>query len=91
MKKIYNIIAVAIVAVTLAACSVSTNIVTTNGSCEKQGTATRTIWFGLAFGTTDVSIATAAKNGGITQIGTVDFEQYVGLFRTKYTTIVTGN
>jgi hypothetical protein len=38
----------------------------------------------------DYSIQTAAKNAGITKIGTVDFRLYNALFSQTYTTIVTG-
>ena len=35
-------------------------------------------------------IQTAAKNGGITEVGSVDYQVYGGLFVSKYKTIVTG-
>ena len=38
----------------------------------------------------DLSIQTAAKNGGITEVGSVDYQVYGGLFVSKYKTIVTG-
>ena len=40
--------------------------------------------------TGDASIDTAARNGGITKISTVDVKTKVGIFTTKVTTVVTG-
>lgn len=42
------------------------------------------IWLG------DAGIATAAKNGGISKISTVDVRLDYGLFGTTWTTVVTG-
>ena len=38
----------------------------------------------------DISIQKAAKNGGITEVGTVDYSYRIGLFKSTYKTIVTG-
>ena len=40
--------------------------------------------------TGDASIDTAARNGGITKISTVDVKTKVGIFTTKVITVVTG-
>lgn len=57
---------------------------------SKVGEATLTSVLGI-IATGDASIATAAKNGGITKIKTVDYRSFniLGLYAT-YTTVVTG-
>ena len=93
MKKI---ILMLFVAVAMTSCVnikgpyMTTVPMVTKNSGTKEGVTTRTIWFGLAFGHTDLSLITAAKNGGISKIATVDFEYKSGLFRTIYTVKVTG-
>ncbi len=76
---------------TLASCSVSMpGMATQNPVGTKEGVAERTIWLGISFGHTDLGLATAAKNGGITKIATVDYEVVGGLFSTTYRVVVTG-
>lgn len=87
MKKI---IFIASAIALLASCTVTYPGMATSNKMEKTGVAERTIWFGLAFGHTDLGSATAAKKGGITKIATVDYSVRAGLFRTTYKTIVTG-
>ena len=88
MKKF--IIAASLLA-TLASCSMSIpGMVTQNSVGTKEGVAERTIILGISFGHTDLSLKTAAKNGGITKIATVDYEVQGGLFSTTYRTVVTG-
>lgn len=89
MKKI-AIIALTVISLALYSCSVSIPLAATNNKIEKKGIATRTIWFGLAFGHTDVGIEAAAKNGNITKVATVDYNVKAGLFRKTYTTTVQG-
>lgn len=90
MKKII-IIAATAVALFTTSCTIVQPIGATDNKIEKTGVAERTIWFGLAFGHTDVSMLTAAKNGKITKIASADFGVKAGLFKTTYRTIVTGN
>jgi NADPH-dependent curcumin reductase CurA len=68
--------------------------VTENAVGSKVGVATATtnfLWGNFVSGTADFSIQTAAKNGGISKIATVDVKvkDTLRLF-TTYTTIVTG-
>ena len=91
MKKMKNIILGLSVAV-LTSCAVSTPVlITDNVVGEKRGEASFDVILGLIRPmNADVSIATAAKNGGITQVGSVDYKVKAGLFKDTYTTIVTG-
>lgn len=61
----------------------------TTASSIKKGEARKKVWFGIAK-SVDVSLATAAKNGGITKIATVDYGMKGGLFSKTYFTVVTG-
>lgn len=61
----------------------------TTASSIKTGEARKKVWFGIAK-SIDVSIATAAKNGGITKVATVDYGFKGGLFSKTYFTKVTG-
>lgn len=88
MKKL---ILLAGAGVIMASCSVSGPwMVSNNKIGSKRGEAKRKIFFGITFGHTDLGLATAAKNGGITRIATVDWKVKGGLFSTTYSTIVTG-
>jgi hypothetical protein len=88
MKKF--IIGASLLAV-LASCSMSMpGIATQNPVGTKEGIAERKIFLGIAFGHTDLSLVTAAKNGGITKIATVDYEIQGGLFSKTYRVVVTG-
>ena len=64
---------------------------TSNPVGNKVGTAKATGYLGILFFDADASIRTAAKNGGITKISTVDIKQgnILNLIVT-YETIVTG-
>ena len=66
------------------------SIVTKNPIGTKVGTASRTIYFGMAFDHTDCSIMKAAENGNITKICSVDHNVTKKGIRTTYTTTVTG-
>ena len=76
----------------LASCSITLPVsATSNTLGSKTGTSEGTVYFAvLAFGA-DASIQSAARNGGITKISTVDMEttNVLGII-TKYKCIVTG-
>ncbi len=91
MKKAlkYSIVIVALCS--LASCSVTGPLmVTDNPVGTKRGEASRKIFLGIAFGNTDLSIATAAKKGGISKVATVDWKVKGGLFSQTFSTVVTG-
>jgi hypothetical protein len=92
IKKVSKFIAgVAIVAM-FASCSLTLPVnATSNPVGGKVGTATATGFFSVLFFDADASIQSAAKNGGITKISTVDVKHssILGIFVT-YETIVTG-
>ncbi len=76
----------------LSSCSLTLPVnATSNPVGEKVGTAKATGYLGILFFDADASIQTAAKNGGITKISTVDIKQtsILNLIVT-YETIVTG-
>ncbi|NJM15732.1 MAG: hypothetical protein HC896_10525 [Bacteroidales bacterium] len=89
MKKLI-ILSLSTLALVVTSCSINAPLGATSNKIEKSGVATRTIWFNLAFGNTDVSLQAAAKNGGITKIATADYYYRAGLFKKTYTTTVTG-
>lgn len=64
---------------------------TTNPVGSKVGQASGKIWLGV-FGRADAGIQAAAKNGGITNISTVDFTQKLGILGlwVEYEATVTG-
>jgi len=64
---------------------------TSNPVGEKVGTAKATGYLGVLFFNADASIKSAAENGGISKISTVDIKRtdILGLIVT-YETIVTG-
>ena len=76
----------------LSSCAVTLPVnATSNPVGSKVGTATATGYLGVLFFDQDASIRTAAKNGGITRISTVDIKStsILNLIVT-YETIVTG-
>lgn len=75
-----------------ASCSVSgPGFVTDNAVNTKTGEASYNVWiFGIRPMDADASIRTAAKNGGITKVASVDYKVKGGLLKTTYSTIVTG-
>jgi PBP1b-binding outer membrane lipoprotein LpoB len=88
MKKIALLITCTLV---LASCSMTYPVaVKNNKSASKSGVAQRTIVLGICIGHTDLSLATAAKNGGITKIATVDYYVKNYVVAKTYKTIVTG-
>lgn len=92
MKKLKLIVASFAVAGMMSSCALTLPVNATNNPVgNKVGTATATGFLGVFFFDADASIRSAAKNGGITKISTVDVKQtnILGLVVT-YKTIVTG-
>lgn len=80
------------VAAMMSSCALTLPVnATSNTIGDKVGTAKATGYLGILFFDQDASIRTAAKNGGITKISTVDIKQtnVLGIVYT-YETIVTG-
>lgn len=91
IKLIVAAIALSIIAF-LSSCSLTMPAAaTSNPIGSKVGTASATGFFGILFFNADASIRTAAKNGGITKVSTVDVKMsnVLGIIIT-YETIVTG-
>ena len=92
MKKVKTIFALLAVVAMMSSCSLTLPVAaTSNPVGTKVGEAKATGFLGVLFFDADASIRTAAKNGGITKISTVDIKQenVLNLIVT-YTTIVTG-
>ena len=91
MRKVKSIFALLAVGAMMSSCSMTMPVgATSNPIGDKVGQATATGYFGLFFDA-DASIRTAAKNGGITKISTVDIKTTNALnIIITYTTIVTG-
>lgn len=93
MLKKVKIAAVALAAVVfISSCSLTMPVnATSNAVGSKVGTAKATGYLTVLFFNQDASIQTAAKNGGITKISTVDvkMESILGIV-VSYETIVTG-
>lgn len=90
-KKIKGIVAACAAVLVMSSCSITTPLaVSSNPIGKKVGTAKANVIFGLCFGG-DHSIQTAAQNGGITKVSTVDVKtkNVLGVF-ISYKTIVTG-
>jgi hypothetical protein len=92
MKKIKMFAAMISVAALLSSCALTLPVnATSNPVGKKVGTATATGYLGILFFDQDASIRTAAKNGGISKISTVDIKQTSILnLVVTYETIVTG-
>lgn len=91
-KSIKTFAALTAVVAMLASCSLTLPVdATSNPVGTKVGTAKATGYLGILFFDADASIQTAAKNGGITKISTVDIKStsILNLIVT-YETIVTG-
>lgn len=92
MKIVRTLSLAVATAMILASCSITTPVAaTSNPVGSKRGQATGTCYLSvLCFGA-DASIETAAKNGGITKISTVDIttKNILGIV-VMYTTTVTG-
>jgi hypothetical protein len=89
-KNTKSILAMLSLALFLGSCSATYPGMVTTNKGSKSGIASRKIYFGISFGTTDISMLKAAKDGGITKIATVETCVKKGLFVTKYVTKVTG-
>jgi hypothetical protein len=95
MKKIFFVCAV-LVFMSLAACSSITTpvAITDNPVGSKVGEVTATVALiplvGYVITSGDMSLSSAAANGGISRIATVEQRIDSSLFQTKFTTIVTG-
>ena len=92
MKRLKYIFFSLTLAAIFTSCSISYPVqVTENPVGTKEGTASFSVILGFIRPMdADVGIAAAAKNGKITKVSTVDFKVTGGLFKTTYTTIVTG-
>ena len=91
MKTVKVIAAAFAVAALAASCSVTRPVAATgNPVGSKVGIAKTTRVLMWHFDGGDASIQTAAKNGGITRISTVDVKSSTGLFTSSIQTIVTG-
>ncbi len=93
MTKKIKIISMLVFACTMmSGCALTLPVnATSNPVGDKVGTAKATGYLGYLFFDQDASIQTAAKNGGITKISTVDIKcgNILNLI-TTYETIVTG-
>lgn len=91
IKKIKYVAGFCAAVLVLSSCSMTGPLTATGAPIGKKvGTAKANIICGLAFGG-DYSIQTAAKNGGITKISTVDVKSFNVLFLYQSRqTIVTG-
>lgn len=92
MKRLKTVLASLAFAAIMTSCAVTLPInATSNPVGNKVGSATAMGYLGIFFFNADASIKTAAKNGGITKISTVDIKQtnFLNLVIT-YETIVTG-
>lgn len=102
MKKVFASAALAVSAVVLSSCAISpvgliytdTTLpvtATSSAASGKVGTATSTTYLGL-WAEGDASIDAAKKNGGISNVASVDekVQSILGII-TTYTTTVRGN
>lgn len=93
MFKTIKTVALGLVAAAmLTSCAITLPVnATSNQIGNKVGTAKATGFLGVLFFNADASIRTAAKNGGISRVSTVDIKHtsFLNLIVT-YETIVTG-
>ena len=92
MKNLNKLLLISIVLLLTTSCSLTLPVSATGNSVgSKVGTAKASGFFGYIYFDADASIQTAAKNGGITKISTVDLKQtnFLNIF-TGYECIVTG-
>ena len=93
MKKVKMVITLGLVSLFLTGCAITLPVAaTSNAVGSKVGTSTATVYMGRLMFDADASIRTAAANGGITKISTVDIK-ISSLFNiiTTYECIVTGS
>ena len=93
MKKMKIVITLGLVTLFLTGCAITLPVAaTSNAVGSKVGTSTATGYFGVLFFDADASIRSAAANGGITKISTVDVKVSTLLnIITSYECIVTGS
>jgi hypothetical protein len=92
IKKIATFVIMVAIAAGMSSCALTLPVnATSNPVGNKVGTAKATGFLGVLFFDQDASIRSAAKNGGITRISTVDIKNtnILNLIVT-YETIVTG-
>jgi hypothetical protein len=92
MKKLRLTLAACAFVSLMASCSLTLPVAaTSNPVGKKVGTSKGTGYLGVLFFDADASIQSAARNGGITKISTVDIKQsnILGLI-VSFETIVTG-
>ncbi|RYY36782.1 hypothetical protein EON62_01530 [archaeon] len=91
MKKFFLLITAG-ASLALSSCSIALPVaISSNPIGSKVGTASADIYLGVFSFDADASIRSAAKQGGITRVSTVDIKQFTVLFLyTKVTTTVTG-
>ena len=92
LKKMRIFFVLVAITAMMSSCALTLPVnATSNPVGEKVGTSKATGYFGVLFFDADASIRTAAKNGGITEISTVDIKQTSILnIIVTYETIVTG-
>ena len=92
INKIKTIFLLLAITAMVSSCALTMPInATSNPVGNKVGSAKATGFLGILFFNADASIQTAAKNGGITEISTVDVKTTNILnFILTYETIVTG-
>jgi uncharacterized protein YdbL (DUF1318 family) len=92
MKKAKTIFALLAVVAMMSSCALTLPVnATQNPVKSKVGEAKATGYLGILFFNAYASNRTAAKNGGITKISTIDIKQTKVLnLIVAYTTIVTG-
>jgi hypothetical protein len=93
MKKLISLLVFALICFLTVGCATVTIpvVATTNPVGSKVGQSSGKIWLGV-FGSADAGIQAAAKNGGITNISTVDLTSKLGILAlwVEYEATVTG-
>lgn len=91
MKKLKNLLLAAILGAILVGCHNTFPMTATAAPTGgKIGRATGKCVLGICWGM-DLSVLTAAKNGNLKRIATVDFKNTNYVFWIRYETIVSGN
>lgn len=93
MKKGVSLLVAAVVLMMALSCTtVIPFAATSNPVGSKTGEAKVTLLFNIIpLGGSDAGIHTAAKEGGISKISTVDAKVFWWFFGTTFTTVVTGD
>ena len=92
MKKITRLFGIAVIAAAMSSCSITVPVnATSNPVGGKVGKSSGQCYLNMLCFNVDASIMTAAKNGGISKISTVDYKysDLAGLIQT-HECIVTG-